>query len=250
MVGDGVNDALALKHADLGIAMGSGAAATKAVSNLILLDGRFSSLPGVVDEGRKVIANIERLSRLFLTKTVWAMILAAVFGLTLVSFPFEPRQLSAIDSFTIGIPAFLLALLPNSRRYEPGFLKRALAFCVPAGLVTAGAVLALDWSIRIDGTWTLAESQTAIALLLGMTGLWVLTTLAFPLSPARIGILVGMVAIAAGVFLISPISDFFGFAPLSGEQFLPVVIAGVAANATITIASRLVGIRSRRTLVR
>ena len=240
MVGDGVNDALALKHADLGIAMGSGSAATKAVSNLILLDGRFSSLPGVVDEGRKVIANIERLSRLFLTKTVWAMTLAAVLGAGLLSFPFLPRQLSAIDAFTIGVPSFLLAMLANSRRYVPGFLKRSLAFCVPAGLVTAVTVLTVDFWIRTDGTWRPEESQTAIALLLGMTGLWVLTTLSVPLSPPRLGILAGMLAMAAGVFLITPIADFFGFAALSGAQLLPIVLAGLAANALIAVVAWVV----------
>ena len=250
MVGDGVNDALALKHADLGIAMGSGSAATKAVSNLILLDGRFSSLPGVVDEGRKVIANIERLSRLFLTKTVWAMILAAVFGLALLSFPFLPRQLSAIDSFTIGVPSFLLAMLPNSRRYIPGFLGRALAFCVPAGVITATTVLGVDWWIRVQENWALAESQTAIALLLGMTGLWVLTTLSFPLTPSRISILAGMLAIAAGLFLIPPITEFFGFASLSLAQLVPVVVAGITANALIAVVSRIVDLRSRRVTVR
>lgn len=240
MVGDGVNDALALKHADLGIAMGSGSAATKAVSNLILLDGRFSSLPGVVDEGRKVIANIERLSRLFLTKTVWAMTLAGVLGAGLLSFPFLPRQLSAIDAFTIGVPSFLLAMLANSRRYVPGFLKRSLAFCVPAGLVTAVTVLTVDFWIRTDGTWRPEESQTAIALLLGMTGLWVLTTLSVPLSPPRLGILAGMLAMAAGVFLITPFADFFGFAALSGAQLLPIVLAGLAANALIAVVAWVV----------
>jgi cation-transporting ATPase E len=243
MVGDGVNDALALKHADLGIAMGSGAAATKAVSNLILLDNRFSSLPGVVDEGRKVIANIERLSRLFLTKTVWAMILAAVFGLTLMSFPFLPRQLSAIDSFTIGVPAFLLALLPNSRKYVPGFMRRSLLFCVPAGVVSAASVLAVHFVIRVDGSWTLAQSQTAIALLLSMTGLWVLTTLSIPLTPPRIGILAAMVILAGGIFLIRPIADFFGFDTLSGEQLMFVILAGLAANAIIAVIARVVDLR-------
>lgn len=240
MVGDGVNDALALKHADLGIAMGSGSAATKAVSNLILLDGRFSSLPGVVDEGRKVIANIERLSRLFLTKTVWAMTLAAVLGLGLLSFPFLPRQLSAIDAFTIGVPSFLLALLPNSRRYIPGFLRRSLAFCVPAGLVTAITVLAVDFVIRVDGSWAPAESQTAIALLLGMTGLWVLTTLSVPLDRPRVAILVGMIVTAAGVFLIPLFRDFFGFANLTGDKLLPVVGAGLLANALIAVVAWVV----------
>ncbi len=250
MIGDGVNDALALKQADLGIAMGSGADATKAVSNLILLDGQFAALPGVVAEGRKVIANVERLSRLFLTKTVWAMLLAAVFGLTLVSFPFEPRQLSAIDSFTIGIPSFLLALLANPRRYEPGFLRRALSFCVPAGIVTAAAVLALDLTIRVNGTWTLAESQTAIALLLGMTGLWVLTTLTVPLTPARAGILASMLVIAAGIFLIPPITDFFGFATLTIDRAGLVVFTGLVANSVITIAARAVMSRVTQTSIR
>ena len=116
MIGDGVNDALALKESDLGIAMGSGSAATRAVANLVLLDNRFASLPEIVSEGRRVIANVERLARLFLTKTTWAMILAIAFGLTFWEFPFLPRQLSAIDGFTIGIPAFLLAFLPNNQR--------------------------------------------------------------------------------------------------------------------------------------
>jgi cation-transporting ATPase E len=248
MIGDGVNDALALKHADLGIAMGSGAAATKAVSNLVLLDGRFSSLPGVVDEGRKVIANIERLSRLFLTKTIWAMLLAALFGLLFVSFPILPRQVAAVDFFTIGIPSFLLAFLPNSRRYFPGFLRRALKFCIPAGLATGFAVLVLSWVITVEGTWTLIESQTATALLLGVTGLWVLASLARPLDRWRIAILLTMVASCVIVFTIPFITDFFGFTPLAWIQFQTVLVCGAIANALISITVAVVDRRSRALL--
>ncbi len=141
MTGDGVNDALAIKEADIGVAMNSGAAATKAVARLVLLDGKFSHLPSVVAEGRQVIANIERVSMLFLTKTAYATFLAIAFGILLLPFPFLPRQLSVTDGLTIGIPAFFLALLPNAQRYIPGFLRRSLTFAVPAGVsVTLGGL--------------------------------------------------------------------------------------------------------------
>ena len=133
MTGDGVNDALALKDADIGVAMGSGAAATRAVAQLVLLDGKFSTLPGVVAEGRRVMANIERSANLFVTKTVYAVLLAITVSVISWPYPYLPRHLTIISTFTIGIPGFFLALAPNSRRYIPGFIVRVLRFCIPAG---------------------------------------------------------------------------------------------------------------------
>ncbi len=122
MTGDGVNDALALKDADIGVAMGNGAPATRAVAQIVLLDGRFARMPGVVGEGRRVIANVERVANLFVTKTVYAMLLAIAIGVARWPYPFLPRHLTIVSSLTIGIPAFFIALAPNLRRYEPGFV--------------------------------------------------------------------------------------------------------------------------------
>lgn len=239
MTGDGVNDALALKKADLGIAMGSGAGATKAVANLVLLDGKFSSLPGVVAEGRRVIANVERVSRLFLNKTVWAMTLGIVFGVFLWQFPFLPRQLSIVDAFTIGIPAFALALLPNPRRYVPGFLKRSLSFCVPAGLAVAVAMVIQNRIVEAQ-SWQTAQAQTATALLLSITGLWVLVALARPLSGIKVAIVATMFLMALVSFTWQPLIDFYGFDYLEPNQWLIPLTIGSIASAAIEIVHRVV----------
>ncbi len=137
MTGDGVNDALALKDADIGIAMGSGAPATRAVAQVVLLDGRFANMPSVVAEGRRVIANVERVANLFVTKTVYAMLLAVAIGVARWPYPFLPRHLTIVSSLTIGIPAFFIALAPNSSRYVPGFVRRVLLIAGPAGVIAA-----------------------------------------------------------------------------------------------------------------
>ena len=245
MIGDGVNDALALKESDLGIAMGSGSAATRAVANLVLLDNRFASLPEIVSEGRRVIANVERLSRLFLTKTTWAMILAVVYGLTFWEFPFLPRQLSAIDGFTIGIPAFLLAFLPNSQRYQPGFLKRALLLCVPAGVITAIAVISLSAMVRTDSAWSQAQAQTATAILLSITGLWVLSSIDRPLTRVKLLILFSMMVLAVGMFTLPITTEFFGFSYLNLEQLAIVGGIGLLASLFIELASFIIKSRSK-----
>ncbi len=120
-----MNDVLALKDADLGIAMGSGASATRAVAQLVLLDSTFDALPDVVGEGRRVLGNIERTSNLYVTKTVYAMLLAIGVGVFERSFPFLPRHLTLIGALTIGIPSFFLALAPNAERARAGLPSAA-----------------------------------------------------------------------------------------------------------------------------
>ena len=246
MVGDGVNDVLAIKQADIGIAMGSGSAATRAVANLTLLDNSFDRLPKVVAEGRQVIANVERLSRLFLTKTTWAMILALVFGVLLWEFPFLPRQLSAVDGFAIGIPSFLLAFLPNQKIYQRGFLRRALAFCIPAGFATALGVIGLAIAARISGDWTVSESQTATSIFLSITGLWVLGTLSRPWSAPKVAILLGMIVLAVGMFTLPITIEFFGFSYLTESQIGITAAIGILACLLIEISNRL----AQRTIAR
>jgi cation-transporting ATPase E len=209
MTGDGVNDALALKDADIGVAMGSGAAATRSVAQLVLMDGKFATLPGVVAEGRRVIANIERSANLFVTKTVYAVLLAIAVVLTAWRYPFLPRHLTIVSTFTIGIPGFFLALAPNSRRYIPGFLVRVLRFCVPAGIVAFAASLLTYWLTRFQENLPLREARTATTLVLVAVGLWILVLLARPFNWWK-ALLVGSMAGAVGlILLVEPFRDFY-----------------------------------------
>ncbi|MGH3690753.1 MAG: HAD-IC family P-type ATPase [Microbacterium sp.] len=208
MTGDGVNDALAIKAADIGIAMNSGSPATKAVARLVLLDGQFSHLPDVVAEGRQVIANIERVSMLFLNKTVYATLLAIIFGVFVLEFPFLPRQLSITDGLTIGIPAFFLALMPNAARYVPGFLRRSLSFAIPSGVVVA---LGLTWYTFVARGLGVHEEQlrTGATVILAVVGIWVLAVLARPLNRFKVLVVGAMFVLLIAVFTIPLARQFF-----------------------------------------
>jgi cation-transporting ATPase E len=216
MTGDGVNDALAIKAADLGIAMNSGAAATKAVARLVLLDGRFSHLPDVVAEGRQVIANIERVSMLFLTKTAYATGLAVLFGALVLEFPFLPRQLSITDGLTIGIPAFFLALLPNTQRYVPGFLRRSLAFAIPAGAIIAVSLTLYTLAAMELGV-SEPELRTGSTIILAIVGIWVLTVLSRPITRYKALVIGAMFIALVAVFTVPLLSEFFQLVD-PGEQ--------------------------------
>lgn len=208
MTGDGVNDVLALKEADLGIAMDTASPATKAVARMVLLDGRFDRLPAVVAEGRRAIGNIERVSMVFLSKTVYITVISLVFAVLLLPFPFLPRQLSVLDGLTIGLPGFFLALQPGARRYAPGFLLRSLAFAVPAGIATGLCVLAVSTYARIAGHGP-GDTQSANALALAIVAAWILVVASRRLTRPKTLILAGMFAGLGLLFVLPPVKEFF-----------------------------------------
>ena len=199
MTGDGVNDVLALKGCDVGIAMGSGTPAARGVARLVLLGDEFATLPGVVAEGRRLIGNVDRVSRLFLTKTVYAMLIAVVVAAATVPYPFYPRHLTIISTLAIGVPAFFLALAPNAARGAPGFLGRALRFAVPAGVMIAAAVLVVYFTVRGLGLGLSAARTSATVTATGLS-LGVLARLARPLASWRGVLVLALAGVFAALF--------------------------------------------------
>jgi cation-transporting ATPase E len=213
MTGDGVNDVLALKDADIGLAMGSGSSATRAVAQLVLLDSTFDPLPSVVAEGRRVLGNIERTSNLYVTKTVYAMLIALGVGVVGLEFPFLPRQLTLIGALTIGIPSFFLALAPNDERARPGFLERVFRFTIPAGTLAAIATFLGYVLAKQEPGVSLAEARTAATMVLLFIGFFVLTVIASPLTMWRLALVWAMPALFALVLAVPAAREFFALYP-------------------------------------
>ncbi len=243
MTGDGVNDALAIKEADLGIAMGNAAPATKAVAEVVLVDSKFSHLPDVVARGRQVMANMERVASLFLTKTVYSALISFGVVLSMIPFPYLPRHISYIGALTIGAPAFLLALAPNTRRYIPGFLRRVFAFSVPCGIATALSVLLSAWFVPKLMGWNADGSaqyqllwRSMCATVLFVMGIYVLARVATPLNSWR-GWLVAAFAAAGVIGMCIPfVAHFFAFQLPGGKGLLALGVQIVIATLLFAIS--------------
>ncbi|MCC9306683.1 HAD-IC family P-type ATPase [Kitasatospora sp. RB6PN24] len=245
MTGDGVNDVLALKDADIGVAMGSGSDATRAVAQIVLLDDRFATLPMVVAEGRRVIGNIERVAGLFLVKTVYAVLLALLVVFTQLPYPFLPRHSTLLSSLTIGIPAFFLALEPNQERARPGFVRRVLRIAVPGGLIAGTATFSAYALARADHATDLKADTSVATLTLFLVALWVLAIVARPYTWWRLLLIGAMAGAFALVLLIPWLSHFFELQLVGYRDPWAGVAVALTAGVLLEVAWRFVRRGSR-----
>lgn len=234
MTGDGVNDVLALKDADLGIAMGSGSAATKAVAQIVLLDSQFSVLPAVVAEGRRVLGNVERVSDLFLTKSFYAMTLSVTTVVLALPFPFLNRHLTLVTAFTIGIPSFFLALMPNTARFRAGFFRRVIVFAMPAGVICALSAYA-SYGIVLVGDHGIHLARASAALTLFVVAWWVLVQVARPWNALRLLICAAMVVCFAAVALLPFLGHLFELTLTTDRPTLIALGVGVLGCIAISV---------------
>ncbi|MFF5130894.1 cation-translocating P-type ATPase [Streptomyces syringium] len=235
MTGDGVNDVLALKDADIGVSMGSGSEATRAVAQIVLLNNSFASLPSVVAEGRRVIGNITRVATLFLTKTVYSVLLAVLVVCSQVPYPFLPRHLTLLSTLTIGVPAFFLALAPNKERARPHFVRRVMRYAVPAGIIAGLATFAAYLLARqhYSGTGALAAETSASTLTLFLISMWVLAIIARPYTWWRIALVLAM-ALGFVIVLVTPWLQHFFALKLVGTT-MPWAAVGIAVAASVAL---------------
>lgn len=227
MTGDGVNDILAMKDADCSVAMASGSEATAQASQVVLLESDFSCMPSVVLEGRRVVNNIQRSASLFLVKNIFSFLLSIFAAVFMITYPLEPSQISLISGFTIGIPAFFLAMEPNKSRIKGKFIINVFLRALPAGLTDVIAVGAIVLCGRAFGLSS-GDVATAATMLLAIIGFMILFKISEPLNRFRVLVLIGSIVglLVCGIFL----KDVFALKGMSSSCVLLFVMFSFASE--------------------
>lgn len=237
MTGDGVNDVLALKDADCSIAMASGSDAAAQASQLVLLESDFSCMPEVVLEGRRVVNNIQRSASLFLVKNIFSFLLSVASVVFMFTYPLEPSQVSLISMFTIGVPAFSLALEPNKNMIKGHFLTNVLLKALPAALTDALAVAAL---VIFGRTFDVSSTDisTAATMLLAIVGFMILYKISAPMNKIRFSIVSGCIAglLFCSIFL----KDLFAITSMTKECIMLFVVFAIATEPVLRYLTTLV----------
>lgn len=238
MTGDGVNDVLALKDADCSIAMASGSDAAAQASQLVLLESDFSCMPEVVLEGRRVVNNIQRSASLFLVKNIFSFLLSLVSFVFMFTYPLEPSQISLISMFTIGVPAFFLALEPNKNIIKGHFLTNVFLKALPAALTDVLAVGALVIFGRTFGVSS-ADISTAATMLLSIVGFMILYTISAPMNVLRGVILGGCIVglLFCSIFL----NDLFAITGMTTKCVMLFVVFAIVTEPVLRYLTWLIG---------
>lgn len=241
MTGDGVNDVLALKESDCGIAISSGSDATRNVAELVLLDSNFNSMPEIVKEGRKTINNVQRSATLFLSKTIYASFLAILFLFINYAYPFEPIQMSLISSLTIGMPAFILALEPNHDRVSGKFLTNVISKAIPSGLTTVLNILILVFLAGILKVSS-GEVSTVAVIITWYTAVLLIYRISKPLNLLRRGLLIIIIILFLLAFIIPMLRGLYSLEVLKPNALLILTFLMYLSTRIFTSLSKLLNI--------
>jgi magnesium-transporting ATPase (P-type) len=240
MVGDGVNDVPALKSSRLAIAQGSGTQMARSVSDLVLIDGDFASVPPLVAEGRRALRNLQRVAKLYVTKSAIAAFLILTIGIGSDAYPLLPRHLSLAATLTIGIPTFFLALAPSSGPWQPGrFVREIARFAVPAGVMIGTGVVAGYLFAMHDLDLSVGDSRTVALTTLVVCGLYLVLALEAAGSRTRSAIVGGMCAVMGALYVLAlaipATRTFFELTVPSPGMIATSILAGSASIGALAL---------------
>lgn len=234
MTGDGVNDILAMKEADCSIAIGEGSDAARRSAKLVLLDNDFGSVPSIIDEGRQSINNLERSATLFLSKTTYAAILAVLFVIIPIEYPFAPLEMSLLNFACIGLPGVILALEKNTSRIKNRFTKNILNYSVPIGITVSITMLTLAIISSVND-FSRSELISMSAIITFAIDFALIFSISRPINPLRSALLGSIIGIFAAVFIVPLLRNFLDFTFLSQNGYLLTIILIGAAYAVFIV---------------